>query len=154
MLFLANFMKNKWPTFKKCIDVQKWKHPNYISLPLCNLGDLFGEASLDWMVFFACLGLLEAATEVVEAGKEGGCAHGEGVTWVGWPSLILLSADGEGKLVSLLKLTELSLPIDLALLKPLELEVRLPRPLRTSRNGGGCKSCPLVQGRKKRMDPL
>ena len=43
--------------------------------------------------------------------------------------------------MSLLKLTELSLPIDLALLKPLELEVRLPRPLRTSRNGGGCKSC-------------
>ena len=29
----------------------------------------------------------------------------------------------------------------LAPLKPLELEVRLPRPLRTSRNGGGCKSC-------------
>ena len=76
--------------------------------PLCNLGDLFGEASLDWMaVFFACFGLLEAVCG-------GGCWAAEAVTW-GWegPSLILLNADGEGKLVSLLKLTELSLPIDL-----------------------------------------
>ena len=43
-------------------------------------------------------------------------------------SLILLSADGDGKLVSLLTLTELSLPTDRAELNPLELEVRLPRP--------------------------
>ena len=43
-------------------------------------------------------------------------------------SLILLSADGDGKLVSLLMLTELSLPTDRAELNPLELEVLLPRP--------------------------
>ena len=58
-------------------------------------------------VFFACFGLLEAVCG-------GGWWAAEAVTW-GWegPSLILLNADGEGKLVSLLKLTELSLPIDL-----------------------------------------
>ena len=43
-------------------------------------------------------------------------------------SLILRSAEGEGKLVSLLRLTEDSLPTDRAELNPLELEVRLPRP--------------------------
>ena len=43
-------------------------------------------------------------------------------------SLILLSADGDGKLVSLLMLTELSLPTDRAELNPLELEVLLPKP--------------------------
>ena len=48
-------------------------------------------------------------------------------------SLILLSADGDGKLLSLLMLTELSLPTDLAELNPLELEVLFPRPCRQKR---------------------
>ena len=54
---------------------------------------------------------------------------------VGVFSLILLSADGEGKLVSLLKVLadELSQlipePTDLPLLKPLELDVLFPSPL-------------------------
>ena len=44
-------------------------------------------------------------------------------------SLILLKAEGEGKLVSLLMLfVELSLQMDLAELKPLELEVLFPKP--------------------------
>ena len=45
-------------------------------------------------------------------------------------SLILLSAEGDGKFVSLLMLTELSLPTDRAELNPLELEVLLPKPYR------------------------
>ena len=52
---------------------------------------------------------------------------------VGWSALILLRADGEGKLVSLLPtpfelLLLLLLPLLCAELNPLELEVRLPRP--------------------------
>ena len=43
-------------------------------------------------------------------------------------SLILLSADGDGKLVSLLTLTELSLQTERALLNPDELDVLFPSP--------------------------
>ena len=50
-------------------------------------------------------------------------------------SLILLSADGDGKLVSLLAmLTELSLPNERPELNPLELDVLLPRPCKSEYN--------------------
>ena len=68
-------------------------------------------------------------------------------------SLILLKADGDGKLVSLLKLTELSLPMDRALLKPLELDVRLPKPLRTSRKGGAGGAAIARPGVMERCGP-
>ncbi len=52
-------------------------------------------------------------------------------------------ADGEGKFVSLLKLTELSDPMDLAELNPLDDEVLFPRPRLTSRKGGGGGATPV-----------
>ena len=88
---------------------------------LCNLGDRRGElAFVVWtlVVLICCFGLC------------GLCCGASN-------SLILRKAEGDGKFVSLLKLTELSLPTDRALLNPLELEVRLPRPRLISLKGGG-----------------
>ena len=104
-----------------------------ISVFLCNLGDLLG----DWdLIGIALLFLGEEA----------------------WFSLILLKAEGEGKLVSLERLIELSLPMDLALEKPLELLVLLPRPFFTSLRGAGApdlsfSSIDLCPGGAGILDP-
>lgn len=94
-----------------------------------NLGDLFGDEE------FRCCGfaLADVGEEnflvLMDLGLPDAALTGD---WAGLKvefSLILRKADGDGKLVSLLKLTELSLPTDRAELNPLELDVRFPRPV-------------------------